>query len=788
MNLDFLEDATGRALTKSFTLDEAGELEKSSYPLTSLFTSHRLSAENLEQFAEALANQSSLGHCLLKGNLTRPLQNERRANTTIRSEPTEWIVLDIDKSLGHNSPEAFISTCLPDTLHRVSYIWQPSCSAGMGTDALSGHIFMLLENPAAPDSLKNWIYAQNFTQDALRSQLTLSANGMTLRYTLDPSTCQSDKLIYIAPPDLGPGIEDPIPNRINLVRKELERAPPLRTTLSRTQRREHHDAVVAALRATNGLEARTAAYQRFKDVEVLANPDQAVFTPWSENEDFVHGDLNTGDSHAYYHFKSDPAILYNFKGEPAVRLADIDPEYHEDITNTLITNTSGFEPNVFIDKATDKLFIAEFDRSNDRIICAYETSSKDRAKDFYAQYGTSIPSHIPFRDYEFLPTENWAINEDELRYNRYVMSDAMRAALTDTNPPTGLGPWTEFILRHVTGNCTTSYDTLINWLAVAVQRRIKIGTAWVLTGTEGTGKGLFYHHLLRPMFGNRYCRIIEMNDLEDSFNEEARTNLITFFNEVHIGDTKNVVAMMNRCKHMITEPNLRIRGMRQNAVELPSYCNVVMASNHQDAIQISAADRRFNVPPYQTQSLALPPEIDIVEQMNAELAQNTSYLTHYNADVAAARKPMTNDAKVELFYASQNSFDQLITAIREGNLEYFIDYYNGSPAPNQIEAFAAFRSVIERWIAHTSDQDNECIVSRDEIRDVLLYIQGDKFHKPGTFVKSLTRGGLHLKQMKLPGTRTNVRGIRVKWLPASNINSTEPARTQTISTLSIATP
>ena len=62
------------------------------------------------------------------------------------------------------------------------------------------HFFFLLDQPTQPKILKEWFKLLNYETDILSSQLSLSANGQSLSYKLDPSVAENSKIIYIAPP------------------------------------------------------------------------------------------------------------------------------------------------------------------------------------------------------------------------------------------------------------------------------------------------------------------------------------------------------------------------------------------------------------------------------------------------------------------------------------------------------------------------------------------------------------------------------------------------------------
>ena len=88
-------------------------------------------------------------------------------------------------------------------------------------------------------------------------------------------------------------------------------------------------------------------------------------------------------------------------------------------------------------------------------------------------------------------------------------------------------------------------------------------------------------------------------------------------NDARLGATR----LADKLKNMITEPNLTIRGMRSNQVELPSYTNFIFLTNRQDAIRLDEGDRRYNIGPRQETKLvdAYPTILDELENIEGEL-------------------------------------------------------------------------------------------------------------------------------------------------------------------------
>ena len=71
----------------------------------------------------------------------------------------------------------------------------------MKGDRVSMHIYIALQVPLPPKTIKLWLKHINYTVDMFSSQLELSVNGQSLKYPLDPSVADNSKLIFIAPPD-----------------------------------------------------------------------------------------------------------------------------------------------------------------------------------------------------------------------------------------------------------------------------------------------------------------------------------------------------------------------------------------------------------------------------------------------------------------------------------------------------------------------------------------------------------------------------------------------------------
>ena len=133
--IHFVSASDGTPLTKRFDIQQ-GQLVKEPYPQVAMVTSHTVDVTDIEDFYTYVTMHASYGHCLLKGQLDRPLVNESRAGHTNSDTPTEWMVLDNDH-LHDLEPQALMDLL---GLGDVDYIVQYSASAGIVPGKMGYHL------------------------------------------------------------------------------------------------------------------------------------------------------------------------------------------------------------------------------------------------------------------------------------------------------------------------------------------------------------------------------------------------------------------------------------------------------------------------------------------------------------------------------------------------------------------------------------------------------------------------------------------------------------------------
>ncbi len=745
MQLTFLQGQ--EPYTKKYTKRPDGSYKGSSYPNVFLVTSHVEEIDDLAGFASALETHSAAGHCLLTNNLDKKLENESRAKHQKKDEPREWVVLDIDGLEGVATAEQFILSYLPEPFHRVSYVVQYSPSQGI-KPGLRCHIYFLLYDPISAAQVTTWLTWHNLDHQVLSNSVTLSKSNMALSYPLDKVASSNGRIVYIAPPECE-GFSDPVAERISVVEKDYERLSFGFVAPSPAEVRARARDLVNSLREARGLAKKNAKEHievRPDGTEVLKKDliEQGKITSWEEdNKRFMRCNINYGDSFAYYyHRDQEHPLLHNFKGEPSMLLERFDPEYYREhvVPHFEELQKSMPRPFVFRDVNTDKYMVGM--RKDTEIVEQPKVvGAKDRVEDFFTFHNTSPPFVIPPWNMVFDPTffEQW--NEDDRVFNSWRPTEFQKHQLYTSSIP----PICERIIRHVTGNDEETFTHFVNWLAFIQQKRTKPGTAWVLHGVPGTGKGLLFHHIMRPIFGEDYCVSKQLSDLADDKNGWMEQCLFVNIDEANAEDVGvNAKRLVNALKNWITEPTISVRHMQVTAQQKKSYMNFLFTTNDFGILPIQEGDRRINVAPRQETKLEITDEE--VNEIDSELFQMSAFLTHYKVDEAMARRPLENTAKEALKAAARSSIDDFFHAASTGNLKFFLE--GVTEDSDQHGEVARFKKAAEEW-RQDAIAGRPSYIDAHELKAAHVVMCRDKGMKSLTFSSMAAKRGFPKRHLRL---------------------------------------
>jgi len=730
-----------------------GKIDKKAYPNVKLFTSETVIISDAASLFDTIKAHAEdpRGPCLLSGPLNRILNNESRAGSTTSLGQRQLIILDLDKAQ-FNSPEEFMRNA---GLEDVSYTVQYSASQGL-SKTLNCHIFILLEKAIPAPQLKTWLMWLNLRNDALKNTLTLSNAGHALHYSVDITVCQNDKLIYIATPKFD-GIKDPWKEpRIQFVKRTLDKLPNNRLAeCALDALKVDAKKIRDTLRKAQGLAPITSKEVMQGEYLVQKGSGQVTITGMRDNEDFRYFNLNGGDSWGYFHPINNFELLHNFKGEPFLLIKEVMPDYYTEQIH--LRDEQHSTPHdqrdtimVFINKHTAEYKKLKYINGQLEI-----TPAKNEAQltHFMLENRLSMPRFIQEWDMKFNPHSEQIINPEERSINTFKPSMYMNPV----NQVKGTFPNIKLFFESAVGTGDI-YDYVMNWLAVIFQHKIKTQTSQVWQGVQGTGKGKIVELILKPLFGYQNVTSILASALDEDFNAIMENALIVFIDEIEADMFSNTSKFESKLRKWITEPTIDIRRMRTDVYSVPSYINLIFASNKPRPVDIPPTDRRTNVGQFQRKRF-LPTDAQH-DGVKDELAAFAYYLQHHTADIAYARSILDTEDRREIQRISINSLDELAHGLLEGNFEIIASAMPDERLMNESGVItpiaSSFINIVKRCSLETKSK-----LTRDELAVIFEHCIGHVPEGKNKFTSYLRHHGINTKRISINGDKTY--GIEITW-------------------------
>jgi len=827
ISVDYLSDGEEkRSLSKEF---KNNKFEP--YPMIKNVTSHSESIKSLSDFNATILSHAKKGHCLLKGHVKEPLANESRAGKIARHEYTSTLILDIDglslpgyvtkkkyKKADVKQMAEQVINLFPTVIQNTSYIAQASASTGFKKNQISLHIIMLLKVPVEPKTLKLWLKFCNYTIPTFEEQIELSVNGHSLKHTLDISVADNSKLIFIAPPTFANSKEDPFANsseRIALVNKKTEKldlAKLLNSSAITAQTNYQLESKIKTeLRKKAGLnqskEKISTGAMHGQIHSILENPDKGsihvvdVTKIESVTKDgkviertIVRCNINNGNSNAYWFDLSDPRYMHNFKGEPIFEIEKMDSDFYQQVFDRFkkhqTKENKNTYPVVFRDYNTDRIFSGIYNPDERQFLKHFDLVpiKKESVESFMYAHGAPAPKYMPEGNVFFDPTdtEKEGIVLDP-ETNTYQINQYQRSIYeqkhTLPDSPLKFGeaisiknkcPNIYTLIDHMLGNGKPEFERFINWLAFIYQTKEKTGTAWVMTGVQGTGKGQFYYRVLRPIFGDEgQVPMKALENIEEQFNRFMTRAMFLVVDEFHMASAhQGANKMAAKLKNQITENTITIREMRTDQREQKSYTNFIFLTNKRDAIRLEEGDRRYNIAPRQEVKLieAHPKLVDNLDKIKSELQDFANYLSNFKYVEKFIRTPIVNVSKEEMRELAMDDYEEFFRKTRKGDVEYIMQVFDIIPRASDIDMISDLETAkryIKGWLTKYSNQ--EIIIKNDVLQIIFDVI----YQYPMS--KRLTITSFRKKAREILGGKANVqqrceshgnkpvRGVPVKW-------------------------
>ena len=230
------------------------------------------------------------------------------------------------------------------------------------------------------------------------------------------------------------------------------------------------------------------------------------------------------------------------------------------------------------------------------------------------------------------------------------------------------------LIFHMLGEGNEEFERFINWLAYIYQCKEKTQVAWVLTGIQGTGKGLFYQRVLKPLFGDSQCPMRTLESMEEKFNRYMRNALFLVLDEFHMASSREK-KLEDKLKNLITEPSLSLRAMHSDSKEIKSYTNFIILSNKYDPVKMPLNDRRYSIAPRQEVKIldAYPDIIDELSSNQHELLNFSGFLNKFKYDENIAKTAFQNTAKEKMRNLAMDNLEFFANQVAIGQLSYFLD-------------------------------------------------------------------------------------------------------------------
>ena len=208
----------------------------------------------------------------------------------------------------------------------------------------------------------------------------------------------------------------------------------------------------------------------------------------------------------------------------------------------------------------------------------YPTRSKTKLDDFLIQNGQPVPEAIPNWTVEYNFDSDVIFDPEGRTINLYRRTEYLRKP----KPSKSVPPTIARLLHHVLGGSEECVERFLNWLAYIIQHRSRTLTAWVLSGTQGTGKGVLFHKVLTPLVGSEHAHTTQLTALQRDYNGFMERAQIVLIDEAQVSALRDGNKVMQTLKHLMTEKQNTIHRKFMNEYAASNRANFILASNKHD--------------------------------------------------------------------------------------------------------------------------------------------------------------------------------------------------------------
>ena len=229
------------------------------------------------------------------------------------------------------------------------------------------------------------------------------------------------------------------------------------------------------------------------------------------------------------------------------------------------------------------------------------------------------------------------------------------------------------------------YQYVVKWMASIIQRPwLKLGTAIVLRGLQGSGKGLIVNLLAAIIGKQHFFPVQDVNDVTGTYTHQLKACLLCFMDEAVWGGDKEKSGIL---KKLITEPTHSIHQKYLSSYVVDSFLNLIFASNHAWVVPCDEVERRYLCLDVSNQ-YAGAQTAEIADYFNRLRAVPAEVFAHYlyNVDLsdfnprAIVTTEFQRDQKMRTFPIMKKWWH---TQLSKGEIECRAFILNGNHRPNE---------------------------------------------------------------------------------------------------------
>ena len=139
------------------------------------------------------------------------------------------------------------------------------------------------------------------------------------------------------------------------------------------------------------------------------------------------------------------------------------------------------------------------------------------------------------------------------------------------------------------------YNYILNWISFIMQNPdYRTGTAIIIKGLQGTGKGTFTNVLSELLSGYSEKNVTELSEITGKNNSVIENKKLIILNEAkNAGEDR--MANFDGLKSKITDDEVRIEEKFQPRRTVENVCNYIICTNNSFPVKVETSDRRFLV-------------------------------------------------------------------------------------------------------------------------------------------------------------------------------------------------